>query len=188
VYSDAKKIRALAKAVGAKPMNYKAAWNFAPDALFIDRPKGSAIVVPYLANKITYAYDRKSNRWFRSVTGESKQVDAGTKQRIGPKNVVIMLMSFAPLNDGSKKHRLEAQFTGKGTAWIATNGRVVKGTWKKDSMTGPTRFFTKNGKPAILTMGQTFVQVVPIGTKLTIKNGPVPPPPPRPAVIGRLDP
>jgi len=188
VYSDAKKLRALAKAVGAKPRNYEAAWNFAPSAPLDIRPKGSKIVVPYLANKITYAYDRKSNRWLRSVTGESKQVDAGTRQRIGPKNVVIMLMSFAPLKDGSKKNRLEAQFTGKGTAWIATNGRVVKGTWKKDSMTGPTRFFAKDGKPATLTMGQTFVQVVPIGTKLTIKNGPVPPPPPRPAVIGRLDP
>ena len=77
-----------------------------------------------------------------------------------PKNVVIMFMSFAPLNDGSKKHRLEAQFTGKGTAWIATNGKAVKGTWKKNSMTGTTRFFTKDGKPVTLTMGQTFVQVV----------------------------
>ena len=177
VYSDAKKIRALAKAVGAKPRDYKAVWQFAPDAPLNERPKGSKIVVPYLANVITYAYDRKSNRWLRSVTGESKQVDAGTRQRIGPKNVVILLMSFAPLNDGSKKHRLEAQFTGKGTAWIATNGKAVKGTWKKDSMTGPTRLFTKDGKPVTLTAGQTFVQVVPIGTRLTIKNGEVPPPP-----------
>jgi hypothetical protein len=177
VYSDAKKLRSLANAVGAKATDYTPAWQFAPDAPLADRPKGSRLTVPYLANKISYAYDRASNQWLRTVTKEGKQVDAGTGERIGPKNVVIMLMSFAPLNDGSKKHRLEAQFTGKGTAWIATNGTTVKGTWKKDSMTGPTRFFGANGKPVTLTMGQTFVQVVPIGTKIGIKNGAVPQPP-----------
>jgi hypothetical protein len=97
-------------------------------------------------------------------------------------------MSFAPLNDGSPKHRLEARFTGTGTAWIATNGLAFKGTWKKNSLTGATRFYGKDGKPVTLTKGQTFVQVVQIGTKLTVKNGKVPPRPPRPAVSGRIDP
>ena len=188
VYSDAKTIRALAKAVGATSEDHEAAWTFAPDAQLSKRPSGSSLVVPYLANKITYTYNRKSNQWLRTVTGEDKQVDAGTGDRIGPKNVVIMLMSFAPLNDGSAKHRLEARFTGTGTAWIATNGRTVKGTWKKSSLTGATRFFTGSGKPVTLTMGQTFVQVVPIGTKLTIKNGKVPPLPPRPGATGHIDP
>ena len=43
-----------------------------------------------------------------------------------------MLMSFGPLNDGSNKHRLEADVIGTGTAWIATNGHTIKGTWRKD--------------------------------------------------------
>lgn len=188
VYSDAKQIRALAKAVGAKPMDYEAAWQFAPDATLEKRPEGSRILVPYLANRISYAYDRRSNRWLRAVTGESRQTDAGTGDRIAPKNVVIMLMSFAPLNDGSSKRRLEARYTGTGTAWIATNGQAFKGTWKKNSMTGATRFYTKDGKPVTLTMGQTFVQVVPIGTRLTIRNGKVPPLRSRPAVAGHADP
>ena len=174
VYSDAKRIRALVKAVGSKPMDYEAAWLFAPDAPLVDRPEGSRITVPYLANRISYAYDRASNRWLRTVSGEGRQVDAGTSERIAPKNVVIMFMSFAPLRDGSTKHRLEAQFTGKGTAWIATNGTTVKGTWRKASMTAPTMFYGADGKPATLTMGQTFVQVIPIGTKITVRNGTVP--------------
>ncbi len=176
VYSDAKKIRALAKAVGAKPRTYTAAWKFAPDAPLAERPQGSKLAIPYLANKISYSYNRATNTWLRSVSVEGKQVDAGTKQRIAPKNVVIMLMSFAPLNDGSKKHRLEAKYTGKGTAWIATNGKAVKGTWRKSSMTAPTKFYLPDGTQATLTMGQTFVQVVPLGTKITIKNGAVPQP------------
>ena len=48
----------------------------------------------------------------RSVTGEKQQIDAATGGRVGPKNVVIMLMRFGPLNDGSRKHRLEADVVG----------------------------------------------------------------------------
>ena len=83
-------------------------------------------------------------------------------------------MSFAPLNDGSKKHRLEAQFIGQGPAWISTNGKTIKGTWKKTSMTSPTRFYDKAGNLVTLTVGQTFVQVMPRGSKITIKDGKVP--------------
>jgi hypothetical protein len=65
-----------------------------------------------------------------------------------------------------------------GTAWIATNGRTVKGTWTKASVTEPTLFFGPDGKPASLTIGQTFIQVMPVGTKVTIADGAAPVLPP----------
>ena len=181
VYSDAKNLRTMARAVQAKPVDYKPAWRFAPDKALAERPKGGTIVVPYLANTITYKYDRKTNTYLRSVSGEKKQTDQASDKRIAPKNVVIMVVSFAPLNDGSHKHRLEAQFTGEGTAWIASNGKTVKGTWRKKSMTSPTRFYGRDGKQVTMTVGQTFIQVIPKGFRPTIKDGKVPPPPPPPA-------
>jgi hypothetical protein len=180
VYSDAKNLRRLANAVNAKSAKTVPApkWQFAPDLPLAQRPTGSTITVPYLANRIAYAYDRKTNTYKRSVSVEGKQIDKGTKERIAPKNVVVMFVSFAPLNDGSKKHRLEAKVTGSGKAWISTNGKTIKGTWKKKAFNAPTLFFDKDGKPVTLTIGQTFVQVVPIGTKVTYKNGKVPAPAP----------
>jgi hypothetical protein len=180
VYTDASHLRSLAKVVKAKAVPYKAAWRFDADKPLVERPKGGTITVPYLANTITYKYDRKSNTYPRSVSGEKKQTDQANKKRVAPKNVVIMVVSFGPLNDGSHKNRLEAQFTGSGTAWVATNGTTTKGTWRKKSMTSPTRFFGKDGKPLTLTVGQTFVQVIPKGFRPTIKDGKVPPPPPPP--------
>jgi hypothetical protein len=187
VYSDGKHLRQLAKRVGAKDAPIKPAWTFAPDAAMADRPKGGTIVVPYLYNRIVYHYDRVSNRYLRSVTDETKQVDRGTGKRVAPKNVVILVMHFGPLNDGSPKHRLEADFIGTGRAWIATNGKTVRGTWKKTSLTSPTRLYGPDGKPVTLTAGQTFVQVVPTGTKLSIKDGKVPPPIPAPRPAGAGD-
>jgi hypothetical protein len=90
-----------------------------------------------------------------------------------------MYVRFGPLNDGSNKHRLEATVVGRGIAYIATNGRTIKGTWRKAGITKPTRFFDAQGEAVTLTVGQTFVQVVPTGTRLTIRDGKVPAPSPR---------
>jgi hypothetical protein len=121
------------------------------------------------------------------VTGQKAQADAGTDARVAPTNVVVMAVRFAPLDDGSRKHRLEAQLTGSGTAWIATNGHTVKGTWRKKSTSAPVLLYGPDGRQVRLTAGQTFVQVVPVGTRLTIRDGKVPPPPPPPPrpVVGR---
>jgi Protein of unknown function (DUF3048) N-terminal domain/Protein of unknown function (DUF3048) C-terminal domain len=171
VYSTGKELRALSKRVGASDQPLKAAWKFAPDAPLSQRPTGGNIVTAYSYNTIVYRYDRKTNTYLRSVTGEAKQTDRGTDKRVAPKNVIVMVMSFGPLNDGSRKHRLEAQFTGKGTAWIATNGKTIKGTWRKRSITDPTRFYDKDGHRVTLTIGQTFIQVMPKGSRIVIKDG-----------------
>jgi hypothetical protein len=172
IYSDAKNLRKLSTRVGAKPVaGQEPVWIFAPDAPLDQRPVGGKIVVPYLANKITYGYDRATNTYKRSVSVEGKQYDAGTrpKTRIAPKNVVVMRVVFVPLGD--RKHRLDGQVTGSGTAWVSTNGVTVKGSWRKKSFTAPTRFYGPDGKQLTLTIGQTFIQVVPKSTKITIQPG-----------------
>jgi hypothetical protein len=174
VYSDAKSLRIMATRVGADNGQLKAAWRFAPDAPLEARPSGGIIRVVYPYNSIVYRYDRATNTYLRAITGQARQIDAADGKRVAPKNVVVMMMSFGPLNDGSKKHRLEAKVVGSGKAWIATNGQTILGTWKKTSLAGPTRFYDKAGKPVTLTAGQTFIQVMPLGSKVTIKDGPLP--------------
>ncbi len=176
VYTDGEHLRALQKRLKATDPAVAPApvWRFAPDAPLLERPVGGRIAVAYPQNSIGYRYDRATNTYLRSVTGAKTQVDAGTDVPVAPKNVVIMLMSFAPLRDGTTKKRLEADYLGSGAAWIATNGRTVKGTWRKKAIDQPTLFYDAAGKPVTLTIGQTFVQVLPRGTKVTIADGEVP--------------
>ena len=56
-----------------------------------------------------------------------RSVDASSGKRIAPKNVIVMLVNFSPLNDGSHKNRQEADIIGNGKAWIATNGTNDQG-------------------------------------------------------------
>jgi len=189
LYTDAKNLRRLATKVKAEPMtDIEPHWKFAPDAPLEQRPTGGKITVPYPENVITYSYDRKSNTYLRSVSPGVKQVDNGVKPkvRIAPRNVVVMVVPFVPIGD--KKHRLDGEVVGQGTAWISTNGKTIKGTWRKKSFSAPTRFFDKAGNQVTLTAGQTFINVVPRGTIVTIKRGtppasPAPTPSPTPTPV-----
>ncbi len=180
VYTDDENLRKMAERLGADDEAMAPAWSFRPDAPLSRRPVGGKISTAYSYNRIGYTYDRASNTYVRSVTGAAPQIDAGDGERVAPKNVVIMLVKFGRLNDGHpSKGRQEAANVGKGTAWIATNGRTIKGTWRKASITEPTLFFGGDGKPVSLTIGQTFIQVMPVGTKITITAGAGPELPPR---------
>ncbi len=173
VYTDSAHLRSLAKRVGATAAPKKAAWSFADDADLASRPAGATIDISYPYNKIGYRYDRASNTWTRLVGGKP-QVDRANKKAVAPKNVVIMQVRFGLLG-AHQKGRLEASNIGSGSAWVATNGTITKGTWKKASATAPTRFYDSAGKPIVFTRGQTFIQVIPPGTPLKIVKGkPVP--------------
>ncbi|HET9436304.1 MAG TPA: DUF3048 domain-containing protein [Candidatus Limnocylindrales bacterium] len=177
LYTDGEHLRKLAASIKAADGPLTPAWTFAPDVAPQYRPRGGSIVVAYSANQIAYRYEWQTNTYLRSVTGERKQIDASTGKRVNPKNVIVMLMRFGPLNDGSNKHRLEADVVGSGTAWISTNGTTTKGTWRKESLTEPTHFFDADGEPVRLTAGQTFIQVMQAGSKITFTPGDPPPPP-----------
>jgi hypothetical protein len=141
------------------------------------RPVGGTISFAYPQNAIKYTYSRSTNTYLRTVSVEGAQHDASNKVRIAPTNVIVMWMKFAPLNDHEpKKHRLEATLIGSGPAWISTNGKTVKGTWRKKTTSGPTLFYDSAGHQLSLTVGQTFVNVVTWGTAVTIKAGGPPPP------------
>jgi hypothetical protein len=170
VYTDGKHLRALAAKVGASPIaTPKPVWTFRPDAALELRPSGARIDVAYSYGAFSYRYDRLSNTWRRSVNGKL-QKDRATGAVVAPKNVVVMEVGFGLLGAG-QKGRLEAANIGSGRAWIATNGIVVRGTWKKVSAASPTRFFDGAGKAVPLTVGQTFVQVMPTGSPITVVKG-----------------
>jgi hypothetical protein len=181
VYTSGRELRRVGRRIGAEDEVQKTSWKFAPDAPLAERPEGGQIVARYNANRVVYRYNRETNTYRRSVSGEGRQYDAADGERIQPKNVVIMFVNFRPLNDGSRKNRLEADVVGRGTAYIATNGKTIKGQWRKSSFTGRTRFFDRDGNKVVFTVGQTFIQVMPVGAPFSIKDGKVPRPESSPA-------
>lgn len=170
VYSDGRRLRALAARVGAEPLEAaEPVWRFGPAADLDLRPAGARLETAYRYGAFSYRYDRPSNTWRRYVNGEVQR-DRASERIVAPQNVVVMEVGFHLL--GANQHgRLEAETIGSGRAWIATNGTIVRGTWEKASAASPTQFFDRAGEPVTLTRGQTFIQVVPSGTPVTVIHG-----------------
>jgi hypothetical protein len=172
LYTDGDHLRAMAAELGAADGPAAAAWTFGTARSLDARPAGGTIVVHYPYERITYRYDPATNRYVRFLDrSTTPQVDEADGRPVAPTNVVILRMAFGPLDDGSHKNRLEAADVGTGEAIIATNGRTVVGTWRKDGITSPTLLFGPDGAPFALTPGQTFVQVLPLEDRFEIEDG-----------------
>lgn len=173
LYTDGLNLEALARKLGVAAPAAKPHWAFRADAPVEARPIGGSLSVSYPTETITYRYDWRTNTYRRYIQGSKvAQVDAGNGLIVAPKNVVILRMAFGPLNDGHPaKHRLEANNVGHGTAWISTNGRTIKGTWKKASVLAPTLLYGPDGKQVTLTAGQTFVEVMKLDDVISIRAG-----------------
>jgi Protein of unknown function (DUF3048) N-terminal domain/Protein of unknown function (DUF3048) C-terminal domain len=176
VFTDGAHLRKLATRLGAVDAPLRGVWSFGPDETVDSRPVGGTIKVTFPYESITYRYDAPTNTYVRYINAsKTPQVDFGDKHVVAPRNVVILRMAFGPLNDGHPaKKRLEAADVGHGVAWIATGGRTVKGTWRKDSITGPTLLFGPDGNPITLTAGQTFIEVMPLTDAISIHDGSLP--------------
>ena len=134
------------------------------------RAASQSIRVPYKTNYITYRYDRPTNTYLRSVNGKA-QIDPADDKRVTTTNIVVIFQKFRIDTKIEKGHsRPDIKSIGTGKAWFFNEGHLVKGTWRKRSDGGPTRFFDADGKEISLVRGRTFIQSVPPGTKITVKD------------------
>jgi hypothetical protein len=142
---------------------------YVDDAPLAARPTASTISVPYPRGSADYAYDRSRDLYVRSVAGRA-QVDAGDGQRVTTRNVIVLFMrkSIDP-NSEPGYARIVLDEIGSGDALVFREGRFWKATWRKPSIAAMTQVFDASGAEIPLVRGRTFIQVVPIGTKITYK-------------------
>lgn len=136
-----------------------------------ERPASQSIRIPYRTNTITYAYDPATDTYLRSINGKP-HVDPADGQRVTAANVVVLFQKFRIDTKIEPGHsRPDITTLGSGKAWIFVEGRLIKGRWSKSSDTAVTRFLDADGNEVPLVRGRTFIQVVPLGTKVTAKGG-----------------
>jgi hypothetical protein len=133
--------------------------------------------VNYGATTASYEWNAKSKRWDRIQNGGA-HVMAGSKTRIAPANVVILMTPYVDsgFRDVTGARSPQAVLQGTGEAWFLTGGKLLKGTWSRPGPVGPFTFSVGFGIPVKLTPGQTFIELAPgVGSSTVI---PAPPPPP----------
>ncbi len=136
-------------------------YQFKNDAPPRERPAGGRLSVNWPgAYRVYYDYDNETNRYGRYWNGV-KQVDGGgEKERVAPSSVVIMRATnrYAEGPGGYNNVGVE----GEGEIEVYQNGRVIKGSWRKDRLykNDPVHFLNESGQPIRFTRGQVWVMAV----------------------------
>ena len=116
-----------------------------------------------IVTTVVYEWDPQAKTWLRTQDG-TPHVDADGA-RVAPRNVVFQLVNYhdTGLVDRSGAQVPEAELMGEGEAWVATDGRLVKGRWSRPSADVVTTYTDASGALVRLTPGTTWVELVPVG-------------------------
>ena len=92
-----------------------------------------------------------------------------TGEALTAKNIIICPMKNYPLQDGENKDRQDVVTVSSGEGYYVTNGKAVKITWSKSARGAKTVYKLANGEELKLNPGNTYIQIMPLSSELTIK-------------------
>ena len=127
----------------------------------------AAVTLKYPSMTSKYEYDSASGVYKRFRYGKEHMERVSGKQMTA-KNIII---EYVPNYDikGDYAGRQDMDTTGSGSGYYITCGKAVKLKWSKESRSSQTKYTYENGDPLVLNRGQTWIQIMPVGAKVTIE-------------------
>lgn len=116
----------------------------------------------------SYEYDEETKAYKRSMSN-TKNVDLVTGEQYTAKNIIIYKVRNYTLNDGENKGRQELNNIGNGTGYYVSNGYCIPITWEKTSHSAQTIYKYENGEKLVVNDGNTFIQIMPEDSEITIE-------------------
>lgn len=105
-----------------------------------------------------FEYNEEDRLYYRTQYGQ-KQVDEMNNEQLTVTNVIFKVCRGEErVPDNDQYDYLKFDVSGKGTAYIFTNGKVIKGTWeRKDERYSPNMFYDDKGNEIVLNQGKTWI-------------------------------
>jgi hypothetical protein len=129
----------------------------------------TTIKIPYSFRHTTdYTYNAEQKVYKRVMDG-TPHTDRFTKQQYSAKNIIIQFVKNYNLNDGTKAGRQGLYDTGNGNGYFIANGKYIPITWENKSWASKTIYKDMEDNEIVLNNGNVWIQVVPLGNKVTIK-------------------
>jgi hypothetical protein len=132
---------------------------------FSGRPVASFTVPFPSIYTVTWTWDVATSSWDRTLFGMADVTGTGVRE--SPKNVIVTWVDYV---NGIGTEASYANLQGSGKAAFFSDGKETLGTWSRGPSKSDVIAYTlANGKPALLTPGQTWVELLNIGAGLPIK-------------------
>lgn len=111
----------------------------------------------------TWSYDDTEQAYLRAQ-GKERNISTD-EQPVAAKNVIVMYADILVIDHVGRR---SVKTIGSGKLLLAQDGRTYEGTWEKDSRLEPLRFLDADGKDLPLRAGSTWIEVVPLSTKVKL--------------------
>lgn len=102
-----------------------------------------------------FTFNEEDGLYYRTQFGEP-HIDEYNGEQIAVSNVVFKIC-HGEVREPSDKDYLAFGVHGTGDAYVFTNGKVIKGTWKRNSDYEPNMFYDENGNEIIFNQGKTWI-------------------------------
>ena len=124
------------------------------------------INIPYSANEYrTYTYDSSKKYYLRSTNGKA-HIDRRTNKQLHYKNIIIQRADYKIIDN---ENRIDVKTVGSGKGYFITNGYFIPIKWSKSSRKAKTIYTYDDGSEIVLNDGNTFIQIVPSKSNITIE-------------------
>jgi hypothetical protein len=162
-------LRAVAAKLGGSPdvdpaVHLRPFRDDSPAAL---RGSVQHVVVPYRTVTVGYDYDPATNAYLRTLNG-APHVDPVDGRQVTARTVIVLFQTFrtdTTIEPGHARPVLGS--IGQGSAIVFMEGLRIEARWSKADDHSPTLILASDGTELPLVRGRIFIQVVPIGTKVT---------------------
>ena len=142
--------------------------NISADEVSIKGSDNSAtnISMTYSKNEYrSYSYDESNKYYLRSQNG-SPHLDRLSGNQLHYKNIIIMKVENSTIDSYGRQ---TLNTTGSGSGYLITNGYYKKINWSKQTRISKTNYTYEDGSEIKINDGNTFIQIVPIDSEITIR-------------------
>lgn len=141
-------------------------WKFKEDLEILNRPREQKVTIDFWRpeHKIQWVYNKGKNNYERKQAGVFHKDEEGNK--IIAKNIIIQFTDVKIIDSYGRR---EIRTIGEGRATVIMDGQRISAFWKKPSMEERTKFYNEHGEELSFNKGTTWVEVVPIDTKVIIE-------------------
>ena len=153
------RMKEIAADIGYSLEGGQSPFKFKEDAPEGDRGDISDISIDFssASYKAEYKYDSATNTYLRS-SGGKPSLDRESGDQMAFNNVIVLFTDIK--NSGDEAGHMIIRTTQTGEAYFFMDGKVIEGTWGRNSALEPFSFKDKDGKTILVNRGKTYIGMV----------------------------
>lgn len=136
---------------------YRATYDSYPNATKVYPGGTQSNAGGYGKHNPCFTYNPEDRLYYRTQYREN-HIDEMNGEQLAVTNVVFKVCHGEErLPDDPSYDYLKFDHTGSGNAYVFTNGKVIKGTWRRSGDNEPNLFFDESGNEIVLNQGKTWI-------------------------------